>query len=161
METERKESMNVGVSLIIKIFVLQSSEVSKMAAVTASSNLVSSSSYIHHRSILSYESKAASTGLRSLRQTNTHNGLRILNLVDELLNRTPIQVKAVQARRKGLQGKNVRPTGVIICGMNLIFLGTEVGPWSKTGGLGDVLGGLPPALAVSLLLLFFLSSLIS
>ncbi|KAL2325260.1 hypothetical protein Fmac_024318 [Flemingia macrophylla] len=33
------------------------------------------------------------------------------------------------------------------CGMKLVFVGTEVAPWSKTGGLGDVLGGLPPALA--------------
>lgn len=125
-----------------------------MATVTASSNLISRSSHV------SYESKAAAPmGLRScsLRQTNTHNGLRILNPVDELLNRTPIKVKAVQARRKGLQGKNnFRPTGIIICGMNLIFVGTEVAPWSKTGGLGDVLGGLPPALAVSLLLCFSL-----
>ncbi|KAJ9539046.1 hypothetical protein OSB04_031779 [Centaurea solstitialis] len=37
---------------------------------------------------------------------------------------------------------------VIVCGMNLVFVGAEVGPWSKTGGLGDVLGGLPPAMAV-------------
>ncbi|KAM0964132.1 hypothetical protein ACFX2I_022989 [Malus domestica] len=33
--------------------------------------------------------------------------------------------------------------------MNLVFLGTEVGPWSKTGGHGDVLGGLPPAMAAN------------
>jgi len=40
--------------------------------------------------------------------------------------------------------------GKIVCGgMNLVFVGAEVGPWSKTGGLGDVLGGLPPVLAVS------------
>ncbi|XP_050235838.1 granule-bound starch synthase 1, chloroplastic/amyloplastic-like [Mercurialis annua] len=41
--------------------------------------------------------------------------------------------------------------GVVKCGigMNLIFIGTEVGPWSKTGGLGDVLGGLPPAMAAN------------
>nr|P84633.1 RecName: Full=Granule-bound starch synthase 1, chloroplastic/amyloplastic; AltName: Full=Granule-bound starch synthase I; Short=GBSS-I [Fagopyrum esculentum] len=24
-------------------------------------------------------------------------------------------------------------------GMNLVFVGAEVAPWSKTGGLGDVL----------------------
>ncbi|KAF6154641.1 hypothetical protein GIB67_000525, partial [Kingdonia uniflora] len=39
----------------------------------------------------------------------------------------------------------------IICegGMNLVFVGAEVGPWSKTGGLGNVLGGLPPAMAAN------------
>ncbi|KAJ1408359.1 Starch synthase, catalytic domain [Sesbania bispinosa] len=116
-----------------------------MATVTASSNLVSRISHVHS----GHESKVASIVLQSLKQTNTYNGLRILNHVDELLNRNPIQTKAVQARKKGLQSKNVRPTGIIICGMNLIFLGTEVAPWSKTGGLGDVLGGLPPALAAN------------
>lgn len=42
-------------------------------------------------------------------------------------------------------------TGDVVCqsGMSVVFVGCEVGPWSKTGGLGDVLGGLPPALAVS------------
>ncbi|TKY64153.1 Granule-bound starch synthase 1 [Spatholobus suberectus] len=118
-----------------------------MATLTASSNLVSGSSHVCHGPTASYESKAVAMGLRSLKQTNTHNGLRILNPVDELLNRIPIKTNAVQAVRKGLQSKNARPTGIIICGMNLIFIGTEVAPWSKTGGLGDVLGGLPPALA--------------
>lgn len=31
--------------------------------------------------------------------------------------------------------------------MNLVFVATEVAPWSKTGGLGDVVGGLPIELA--------------
>ncbi|KAJ6293393.1 hypothetical protein OIU78_025382 [Salix suchowensis] len=38
----------------------------------------------------------------------------------------------------------------IVClqgGMTVIFVATEVAPWSKTGGLGDVIGGLPPAMA--------------
>ncbi|KAE9615336.1 hypothetical protein Lal_00048515 [Lupinus albus] len=118
-----------------------------MAMVTASCNLVSTSSQLHHAPTISYESKPSSMGLRYIKQRNTHNGLRILNSVDKLLNRTTIKVNAAQARKKGLQNKNARPTGIIICGMNLIFVGTEVGPWSKTGGLGDVLGGLPPALA--------------
>ncbi|KAM1977842.1 hypothetical protein ACFX16_014600 [Malus domestica] len=53
------------------------------------------------------------------------------------------------------RGKTVNSTrktsGVIVCGsgMNLVFLGTEVGPWSKAGGLGDVLGGLPSAMAAN------------
>lgn len=31
--------------------------------------------------------------------------------------------------------------------MNLVFVAAEVAPWSKTGGLGDVMGGLPVELA--------------
>ncbi|MED6196099.1 hypothetical protein PIB30_044082 [Stylosanthes scabra] len=108
---------------------------------TASSNLVSrSSSYVSHGPI----------ELRSLKHTNNHNGLRILNQVDEILNRTQIKATAAKSRREGLQSKRGnKPKGIIICGMNLIFVGTEVAPWSKTGGLGDVLGGLPPALAAN------------
>lgn len=31
--------------------------------------------------------------------------------------------------------------------LNIVFVSAEVAPWSKTGGLGDVVGGLPIELA--------------
>lgn len=78
----------------------------------------------------------------------THCGLRSFNMVDRL-QRSSVSAKS----SKGLQQKapKAKRAGKIVCekGMPMIFIGAEVGPWSKTGGLGDVLGGLPPALAVS------------
>ncbi|XP_035548160.1 granule-bound starch synthase 1, chloroplastic/amyloplastic-like isoform X2 [Juglans regia] len=85
-----------------------------------------------------------------MKNTVTHNGLRSLNKVDELRTRTMAKVTIRKARSKTFKTGNAR-TSEIVCssGMNLIFVGTEVGPWSKTGGLGDVLGGLPPAMAAN------------
>ncbi|GAU33607.1 hypothetical protein TSUD_359870 [Trifolium subterraneum] len=120
-----------------------------MATVTASSNIVSRISHVN-MSTVSCESKTAPMRIGYMRKANTHNGLRIMNSLDELLNRNSIKMKGVQSSwKKGLLRKSVRPKGIIICGLNLIFVGTEVAPWSKTGGLGDVLGGLPPALAAN------------
>lgn len=42
---------------------------------------------------------------------------------------------------------SVAPTPKTASPMNIVFVSTEVAPWSKTGGLGDVVGGLPVELA--------------
>ncbi|KAI3453298.1 hypothetical protein Pfo_009961 [Paulownia fortunei] len=81
----------------------------------------------------------------------THNGLRSVNKVDTLQTKNNAKVNAKQSRSMVNKTENDRPSGKIICGtgMNLVFVSAEVGPWSKTGGLGDVLGGLPPAMAAN------------
>lgn len=109
-----------------------------MASITAS-HFVSRSSNV--QTSLDTKSTLSQIGLRN--HTLTHNGLRAVNKLDGLQSRTNTKVTPKMRSTK---------SATIVCGkgMNLIFVGTEVGPWSKTGGLGDVLGGLPPALAVSL-----------
>ncbi|CAL5361784.1 unnamed protein product [Camellia sinensis] len=84
------------------------------------------------------------------RQTMTHNGLRSLNKLDMLQMKKNAKAIAKHASNKnGPKTENDRPSSAIIygSGMNIVFVGAEVGPWRKTGGLGDVLGGLPPAMA--------------
>lgn len=77
----------------------------------------------------------------------THSGLRSLNMVDKLQFKT--QAFARKSVKKAYATGN-DTSGKIVClqgGMTVVFVATEVAPWSKTGGLGDVLGGLPPAMA--------------
>lgn len=120
--------------------------ISEMATVTTS-NFVPSISRVNGASGSETRTNLGQMGLWN--QTMTHNGLRSLRNLDMLRIRTRPSAFAMQAMRKA--EKSDRSVGRIVCGqgMNLVFVGAEVGPWSKTGGLGDVLGGLPPALAVS------------
>ncbi|KAG6667165.1 granule-bound starch synthase 1, chloroplastic/amyloplastic-like [Carya illinoinensis] len=119
-------------------------------ATVAASNMASASSLVNCGVTSGSELKAPLMKFRLMKHTVTHNGLRSLNRVDELRIRTMAKVTTGQARSKTFKTGNER-TSEIVCssGMNLIFVGTEVGPWSKTGGLGDVLGGLPPAMAAN------------
>ncbi|KAL4622062.1 hypothetical protein ACB092_06G269900 [Castanea dentata] len=122
-------------------------------ATVAGSNFVSTSSRVNYGSLTSgSEAKATLMKFGLINHTLTHNGLRSLNKVDELVHvRTMAKLTARQTRSKTFKSGNAWTSRTIVCGsgMNLIFVGTEVGPWSKTGGLGDVLGGLPPAMAAN------------
>lgn len=122
-------------------------------ATVAGSNFVSTSPRVNYGSVTSgSETKAAPMKFGLMNHTMTHNGLRSLNKVDELVHvRTMAKLTTRQTRSKTFKSGNAWTSRTIVCGsgMNLIFVGTEVGPWSKTGGLGDVLGGLPPAMAAN------------
>lgn len=77
-------------------------------------------------------------------------GLRPRNPVDTLSMRTSARAAPKQQRR--VHRGSRRFHSVVVCatnGMNVVFVGAEMAPWSKTGGLGDVLGGLPPAMAAN------------
>jgi hypothetical protein len=52
--------------------------------------------------------------------------------------------KQIAARAINVRGGGHR---CITQALNIVFVSAEVAPWSKTGGLGDVVGGLPIELA--------------
>lgn len=112
-----------------------------MATVTAS-NVVSRSACFNYQGRTEVKMNSSQINLNS--QAFSYVGLRSLN---------KLHVQTTRATKKSsssLRASN-KDLVKIVCGngMNLVFVGAEMGPWSKTGGLGDVLGGLPPALAVS------------
>lgn len=80
--------------------------------------------------------------------TAAYHGLRSQNMVDSVQMRTNAKGSSWRGRSRWSHS----PAAVVLCGigMNIVFVGVEMAPWSKTGGLGDVLGGLPPAMAVSI-----------
>uniref|UniRef100_A0A803PPB6 Starch synthase, chloroplastic/amyloplastic n=1 Tax=Cannabis sativa TaxID=3483 RepID=A0A803PPB6_CANSA len=121
-----------------------------MATITASSFVSRTSSSVAGHGSSGSETKANLA--QKNYQTMTHNGLRSLNNLGMLKFRslqTPATGKAMKKVEK--TEKNDKSFGKIVCGkgMSLVFVSAEVGPWSKTGGLGDVLGGLPPAMAAN------------
>lgn len=117
-----------------------------MASVTAS-RFVSTSSTVHSAGpLLDSKTNLLQVGLRN--QIETHNGLRAVNKVGML--QYGSNVKQSRGTHPHMATHRTSAT-TIVCGTGscLVFVTCEVGPWSKTGGLGDVLGGLPPAMAVS------------
>ncbi|KAL0329426.1 UNVERIFIED_CONTAM: Granule-bound starch synthase 1, chloroplastic/amyloplastic [Sesamum radiatum] len=124
----------------------QLTEVSSMATVTPSSFV----SHIHGAAAsVDSKSNLAQIGLRT--QPVTHNGLRSVNKVDMLQLKSNVKAAAKKSRSMVKKTEKEGAPAKIVCGsgMNLVFISAEVGPWSKTGGLGDVLGGLPPAMAAN------------
>ena len=118
-----------------------------MATITASHLLASSG---HGTS----ETNAISSQISQRGQVMmSHSGLRSPSNLGSLKVRPRGVMAASQAMRKivSQEVQSAKPVAEIAInkGMSIVFVSCEVGPWSKTGGLGDVLGGLPPAMAVS------------
>ncbi|PIA34528.1 hypothetical protein AQUCO_03700066v1 [Aquilegia coerulea] len=97
------------------------------------------------------EGKTTLTQIGLKNQIIIHDGLRSVNKVDIIGMRSKSRAVVTKASINGSSTENAKPSEEIVCsvGMKLVFVSFEMGPWSKTGGLGDVIGGLPPAMAAN------------
>nr|AED99565.1 GBSS1 [Zea mays subsp. mays]AED99577.1 GBSS1 [Zea mays subsp. mays] len=79
-------------------------------------------------------------------------GARASAAADTLSMRTSARAAPRHQHQQQQARRGARFPSLVVCasaGMNVVFVGAEMAPWSKTGGLGDVLGGLPPAMAAN------------
>lgn len=61
--------------------------------------------------------------------------------------KSALRGKALRMKPFAVPKRAICRTKVTTAGLNLVFVSAEVTPWSKTGGLGDVVSGLPIELA--------------
>ncbi|CAN6466289.1 unnamed protein product [Victoria cruziana] len=76
----------------------------------------------------------------------SYNGLRSFNAANSQTDASAIQShvsRTACTQEKGRCGNVIQCSG----GMRLVFVSAEAASWSQTGGIGDILGGLPPAMA--------------